>query len=444
MAPIVSGSASQDTRGAPVFSSTKIICTIGPATSGCRAIARLLESGMSVARINLSHGSRDEHRSVIENIKTVRSRHRRHIGIAVDTRGPEFRTVLKEPISIKKGDRVLLVGEDAYWRLHGGPHPVIGSDLEDLGSFRADDILCLDDARLRIRVVGSETSGALIGVAENAHVLGPSKRIAFAKDTENRACLQKKDIADLRSGIQGSVDIVFLSFTETGQDVLEARSVISEPGIQVIAKIETQKGVDNIDEILGVADGVMIARGDLCGSVGADRLFSRQKTIAERGRGRVVIMATEMMQSMVGGSVPTRAEISDVGNAVCDGCSGVMLSSETAVGEHPFLCTDTVRRICLDAEACCPGQRVSREEILRLLGGRRDMELAEAARDAGGVRNRFILRCADFRDARPFVFLRGVEIVLKEKLNRTESCLSQGNNSHPVPSETVFCFELNT
>lgn len=437
-------------------SATKIICTLGPSTSSVPAIAQLFSAGMRIARINLSHGSYEARKAVIANIKLVRKRYGGHIAIAIDTRGPEYRTFIKKSISVREGDSLRFVFKADYEKkcLEEEQMPVVGMTLSSLSFLKKDNILLLDDIKLKLRV-GKIECDTFFATALNNHVLKTRKRISFGCRDCNTPFLSEDDIRDLRFGVENGVDAVFLSFVESAEEVKKVRQLVDDSTIQIIAKIETHAGVENIEEIEIVSDGIMIARGDLCANVGIENLFPMQKTLNSRCK-KPLIMATEMMFSMVGNAVPTRSEISDVGNAVYAGCHAVMLSSETAVGKYPIICTDTVRRICLGTEAylaekdkttaCKHSDELDAHasmvkeddagdfsvQMLRNLNAKINAADSQAAKSLfekiehankksehkitiTSDNGRHIIHCKDPKIVRPFIFEKGVEINIDEQ-----------------------------
>lgn len=330
-------------------SSTKIICTLGPATHTFESIERLLLSGMSIARLNMSHGTREEHLSRINTIRQVERKHKTKIFIAIDTCGPELRIYSKETQSVNENDNITIVPLENYFKHLKGNEAVIGVNLDTFESVNKNGLISLDDSKLFLEIKHLEDK-LIQATALGSHNLRTGKRIKFEEIESKRVFLNKKDKEDLAFASLHRLDAIFVSFVESSKDIMDIRKIVIDNTIQVIAKVESKKGCDNIEEIEAVSDGIMIARGDLMNDVLFNNLFSTQKQLCRKIKLKPVIMATEMLQSMTHAKIPVRAEVSDVGNAVLDKCSATMLSSETAIGKYPDLSVDTMRLICIDAE----------------------------------------------------------------------------------------------
>lgn len=325
-------------------SKTKIICTIGPASADLQTLNDMFLSGMSIVRLNLSHGNRLNHSSVIQNVRKLESKYRNKIFIALDTRGPELRIKCPAPLHIKPNDPVRLFSSSHPDNINGIAVNLASFDGVVLGSK-----ISLDDSKLQLEVTHLTTT-CVETKALNSHVLENNKRIHFDSLTTGYPFINEEDKADILFGIENSIDMIFASFVQSATDVAEIRNIVSDPTVQIISKIESKKAVENINEIADVSDGIMIARGDLMNDVGVDALYSCQKQLVKLSNKIPVIMATEMLQSMVNNRNPSRAEVSDVGNAVADGCTAVMLSSETSIGKFPVRCVEVARTVAVDAE----------------------------------------------------------------------------------------------
>ena len=316
---------------------TKIICTIGPASEAPETLSAMIEAGMNVARINFSHGTHEEHAKKIAAIKAARERLNRPIAIMLDTKGPEYRikTFKDGPITLKKGDMFTLCVDDVpgdetrvsvnYAGLADDLEP--GNRVLLANGLLALDVVEIAGGEIRCRVaVGGE--------------LSDRKSMSFPGKVLNQVYLSDLDKADLLFGIEHGVDYVACSFVSRKQDLIDVREFINAHGgqnISLIAKIENQSGIDNIAEICQACEGIMIGRGDMGVEIPYEELPAVQKHLITQCRliGKRVITATEMLESMIQNIRPTRAEISDVANAVYDGTSAVMLSGETAAGKHP-------------------------------------------------------------------------------------------------------------
>ena len=332
---------------------TKIVCTMGPTTNDKEIIKSLIESGMNAARLNFSHGSHDEHLGRINMVKEARKELGRHIAILLDTKGPEIRTGNFENgiVELQEGGKFdIYCGED-----------IVGDETRCSISYKGlykdvkpGDRLLINDGLVALKIEAIE--GTIIKTTiENTGVIGNHKGMNVPGVKLNLPALTEKDIADLLFGIECEVDIVAASFIRKGSDVIDIRSLLSKnggEGIQIFSKIENQEGVDNIDEIIEYSDGIMVARGDLGVEIPTEEVPIVQKMIIEKCNeaGKPVITATQMLDSMIRNPRPTRAEASDVANAIFDGTDAIMLSGETASGKYPIEVVQTMARIAVKAE----------------------------------------------------------------------------------------------
>lgn len=316
---------------------TKIICTIGPSCESEEMLERLCLAGMNVARLNFSHGTHEEHLGKIKAIKNVREKLGLPIAIMLDTKGPEYRikTFKDGKISLCAGDTFTfttddIVGDESSVSV---THKAMPQDVEVGDTVTVNNGLVVFEVE---KVSGNDVSCRVIVGGE----LSDRKSMSFPNKTLSGPYLSEQDKADLLFGIENDVDFVAASFVSKKQDVADIREFLSANGgerIDIIAKIENRSGVDNIEEICEVCDGVMVARGDLGVEIPFVEVPAVQKYLITECRmlGKRVITATEMLESMIHNPRPTRAEISDVANAVYDGCSAIMLSGETAAGQYP-------------------------------------------------------------------------------------------------------------
>ena len=325
---------------------TKIICTLGPASDSKEIIAAMADAGMNVARINFSHGTHEQHAEKIQKIKEVREEKKIPLPILLDTKGPEFRikTFLSGKIELKEGDFFTFTTEEVV----GDETRVSVSFKEICEELTVGDKILLNNGLMVFRVVEVESPNVRC-IVEIGGVLSDRKSMFFPDKELRLTFLSEQDKKDLLFGIEQEVDFVALSFVSRPQDVIDAKEFLKANGgehIDVIAKIENRAGVKNLIHI-------MVARGDLGVEIPYEELPNTQKYIIDQCRimGKRVITATEMLESMIGNPRPTRAEISDVANAVYDGTSAVMLSGETAAGRYPVESVAAMTKIVKMAES---------------------------------------------------------------------------------------------
>lgn len=336
----------------------KIVATIGPASQDEDLLEKLIEAGMNVARMNFSHGTHEEHARRIALIRKVSEKLGRSVGVLQDLQGPKIRVgQLDEPIQLSEGEDVLLY-------VTGTPPPGNGEkkipvDFRQLfDSVQTSDRLLLDDGRLALEVVSVRDRNALTARVIVGGPLSSHKGINLPGVQLRISGFTEKDEADLAFGIQQDVDAVAISFVRTADDVKKVRYAMERFSKgnrlpMLIAKLEKPEAVDNLDAILDNVDGVMVARGDLGVELPPERVPALQKLIIRmaNARAKLVITATQMLESMITNPLPTRAEASDVANAVFDGTDAVMLSAETASGKHPVEAVQMMDRIVREAES---------------------------------------------------------------------------------------------
>ena len=316
---------------------TKIICTLGPAVDSEDMIRTLIRTGMDAARFNFSHGSHPEHLARLNMLKAVRDAMGRPVATILDTKGPEIRirSFETKTITLEPGDPFTLTTEDVTGNQGwvSVTYPQLHEELQP-----GQEIL-IDDGLVAIRVERIEGTN-IVCTVENGGTLSANKSINIPGVHIQLPALTEKDIDDIRFGVENDFDFIAASFVRRAADVEAVRAVLHDCGgddVKIIAKIENQEGVDNLDEILEAADGIMVARGDLGVEIPAARVPILQKQMIRKGlqQGKPVITATQMLDSMMRNPRPTRAEVSDVANAVYDGTGSVMLSGETAGGKYP-------------------------------------------------------------------------------------------------------------
>ena len=331
---------------------TKIVCTIGPASDTPEVFRRLCLAGMNVARLNFSHGTHEEHQQKIDMIKAVREELNLPIAIMLDTKGPEYRigTFAEGKVQLRDGSDFCFTTRDVV-----GDESIVSVSYKALNQelFPGDTVL-VNNGLVIFEVLRVEGTDIHCRVVVGG-TLSNRKSMSFPGKVLRQTYLSEQDKKDLLFGIKNDVDYVAASFVSTKQDLLDLKGFLSENGggdIEVIAKIENRSGVDNIDEICTACEGIMVARGDLGVEVPFTELPAIQKHLIEKCRmlGKRVITATEMLESMISNPRPTRAEISDVANAVYDGTSAVMLSGESAAGKYPVEAVKTMAQIAEETE----------------------------------------------------------------------------------------------
>ena len=326
---------------------TKIICTMGPATDNIEVLRAMARAGMNVARFNFSHGSHEEHKQRIDRVKAVREEYNLPIALLLDTKGPEIRTgdMQDGKIFLKKGEQIRLTPRACL----GTPSKISITYPDLYQDVQAGTSILIDDGLIELRVEQTQEQDILCRVLNDGAVSN-HKGINVPDVHLSIPYLSDKDKADIQFGIEQGVDFIAASFVRTADDVQQLRMLLDENGgahINIIAKIENQQGVENIDGIVSLADGVMIARGDMGVEIPAEDVPPIQKMLIKKvaSAGKQVITATQMLDSMMKNPRPTRAEVTDVANAIYDGTGAIMLSGETAAGLYPVEAATMMARI---------------------------------------------------------------------------------------------------
>ena len=331
---------------------TKIVCTIGPACSDEATLTEMCKAGMNVARLNFSHGTHAEHLEKINLIKKVRKKLNLPIAIMLDTKGPEYRikTFKNGGITLNDGDTFTFTTNDIE-----GDETKVSVSYEGLAhDLSVGDRLLLNNGLLIFEAIGITDTDVICKVIAGGELTN-RKSMSFPNKVLKQKYLSEQDKEDILFGIKNDIDFIACSFVSRKQDLVDIHDFLEEngsPDIDLIAKIENRSGVDNIDEICGACAGIMIGRGDMGVEIPFEELPAIQKKLITKCRllGKRVITATEMLESMIHNPRPTRAEISDVANAVYDGTSAIMLSGETAAGKYPVLTVKTMSKIAEQTE----------------------------------------------------------------------------------------------
>ena len=331
---------------------TKIVCTLGPACSDEATITAMCKAGMNVARLNFSHNTHEDHKKRIDLVKKVREKLGLPIALMLDTKGPEYRikTFKNGKVTLKEGDSFTFTADEIE-----GDEKKVSINYKGLASdLKKGDKILLNNGLLTFEVVSTTNTDVNCTVVIGGE-LSDRKSMSFPNKTLRQKYLSEQDKEDIAFGIKEGINFIACSFVSCKQDLLDVKNFLTEIGAketELIAKIENRSGVDNIEEISEECAGIMVARGDMGVEIPFEELPAIQKQIITKCRllGKRVITATEMLESMITNARPTRAEISDVANAVYDGTSAIMLSGETAAGKHPVLAVETMARIAESTE----------------------------------------------------------------------------------------------
>ncbi|MBD0736842.1 pyruvate kinase [Streptomyces sp. CBMA29] len=370
----------------------KIVCTLGPAVDSYDQLKSLVEAGMNVARFNFSHGSHAEHEERYQRVRKIAAETGRAIGVLADLQGPKIRLAkfADGPVELIAGDEFTITVEDV-----AGDKSICGTTYKGLpGDVSKGDPILINDGNVALRVIEVEGPRVRTLVVEGG-VISDHKGINLPGAAVNVPALSEKDIDDLRFALRMGVDMVALSFVRDAKDVRDVHRVMDEEGLRVpvIAKVEKPQAVENMESVVAAFDAVMVARGDLAVEYPLEQVPVVQKRLVEmcRRNAKPVIVATQMMESMITNSRPTRAEASDVANAILDGADAVMLSAESSVGKYPIETVKTMSRIVVAAE----------EELL--CRGLQPLAPGKKPRTQGGAVARAAAELGDFLDAKSLV-----------------------------------------
>ncbi|HAU02007.1 MAG TPA: pyruvate kinase, partial [Porticoccaceae bacterium] len=324
---------------------TKIICTIGPATESLEMLENLANAGMNVARLNMSHGNHESHKKVIDSIKILNSRLNHPIAVLLDTQGPEIRTGdMANDLHLHEGDTISIVARGAEDVESSSIHVNYDDLINDVD---IGDIITVDNGLINLEVLSKQERIMQCKVIDGG-LLKSRRHVNLPGIRVNLPAITEKDRRDIEFGMAQDVDFIALSFVRAAKDVEELRELLGDKAdmIKIIAKLEDQEAITNMVEIIAAADGVMVARGDLGVEIPFEVLPRVQRriirTCAEMGKRAIV--ATHMLESMIENPIPTRAEVTDVANAVYEEADAIMLSGETTIGKYPVRCVETLDR----------------------------------------------------------------------------------------------------
>ena len=336
-----------------ILKKTKIVCTIGPASESPEVLEQLIKNGMNVARLNFSHGSHEEHLEKIKTIKRIRRKLNVPLGLMLDTKGPEIRIgkFEEKEYFLKPDDIFTLTTRNIV-----GNKDIVSVSYEGLPQdVEKGSIISGDDGLIQLEVIEIKDGTEIVCRVQNNGVISNNKGVNLPGRVTNLPSITPKDVDDIKFGIENGIDMIAASFVRKKEDIYDIRKVLEDHGgedILILSKIESQEGVDNLDEIIEASDGIMVARGDLGVEIRTELIPLVQKEIIRKCNkaAKPVITATQMLDSMQRNPRPTRAETTDVANAIIDGTDCVMLSGETAAGKYPIEAVKTMRDICITTE----------------------------------------------------------------------------------------------
>jgi pyruvate kinase len=346
------------------YNRTKIVATMGPASAKKEVLLAMIKAGVNVCRLNFSHGRPEDHKGVIDTIREINAEYKTNVGILADLQGPKIRIGLVKDggIHLVNGTQIKITTQEC-----------IGNDEQIYITYdtfpqdvQADEIILLDDGKLQLRVIETNRLDTVMCEVVHGGILTSRKGVNLPNTKVSIPSLTEEDLINLQFALKYDVEWIGLSFVRTGQDIIELKEIIARSGkaAKVIAKVEKPEAIDNIDEIIAATDGVMVARGDLGVEMPLEEVPLLQKMIARKCRAasKPVIVATQMLESMITTPRPTRAEVNDVANSVLDGADAVMLSGETSVGEFPVIVIETMAKIVRNVEELGYPYNTSKQE----------------------------------------------------------------------------------
>src|SRR6201996_8694208 len=334
------------------YNRTKIVATMGPASTNKDILLSMIKAGVNVCRLNFSHGRPEDHQKTIDTIREINAEYKYNVGILADLQGPKIRIGL-----VKDGGIHLVNGT----RINITTHECIGDDNRIYITYdtfpqdvQANEIILLDDGKIQMRVIETNKKDTVLCEIVHGGILTSRKGVNLPNTKVSIPSLTEEDLENLEFALQNDVEWIGLSFVRTGEDIVDLKRIITQSGkaARVIAKVEKPEAIENIDAIVAATDGVMVARGDLGVEMPLEEVPLLQKMIVRKCRAasKPVIVATQMLESMITTPRPTRAEVNDVANSVLDGADAVMLSGETSVGEFPVIVIETMSKIIKNVE----------------------------------------------------------------------------------------------
>lgn len=331
---------------------TKIVATLGPASANKEVLLSMIKAGVDVCRLNFSHGNQDDHQEIINTIREINRQYKTHVGILADLQGPKIRIGMVQDggIHLVNGSTIEITTNE----LLGNDKQIYITYQSFPRDVRAGEIILLDDGKIQMRVITTNNKDTVTCEIVHGGILTSRKGVNLPNTKISIPSLTEEDLSNLEFALKNDVEWIGLSFVRTADDIIELKRIITRSGksARVIAKVEKPEAIDNIDAIIAVTDGVMVARGDLGVEMPMEQVPVLQKMIARKCReaSKPVIVATQMLESMITTPRPTRAEVNDVANSVLDGADAVMLSGETSVGEFPVIVIETMSKIIKNIE----------------------------------------------------------------------------------------------